>query len=230
MTYAGLEERRYCRACGLILPRSAECCSECRASVRPAPLGDSIGDLTALLTTIQEWRREGLLSPRAFRPLRAELERRLTRRRRLRVTSSSPSTPARTPAPAPTAPTAPSASRRALDRRARAAHPARGRPRLRLLGSVCARRPSRQLAASRRARSRCAGCGSPSRPQAVPSAQRQASSASSCRGSGSGRPSSRSARCTRCSTSAPRSLSRPRSRSRSRRSARTHHGRRSRRS
>ncbi len=77
-----IEDRRYCRVCGAAELASADRCEECGTSLRPTPSGESIGDLVSLLNTIHQWRREGVLTGRAFLRVRFELERRMAVRRR----------------------------------------------------------------------------------------------------------------------------------------------------
>ena len=101
MSSTSNEARRYCRACGAANPVDLDRCRECQAMLRGAPLGGTTGELAALLTTIQDWRRHGLLTVGAFTLIRSDLKERLTAIRGRSLDPAPPLAPRTTTAAAP---------------------------------------------------------------------------------------------------------------------------------
>ncbi len=77
MTQAPNGPLRRCDQCGASLPAADRYCASCGAVWRSRPLGDDISSLVALLTTVEDWRREGLVDSFSYQRLRASYEARL---------------------------------------------------------------------------------------------------------------------------------------------------------
>ncbi len=81
MTQASIDAPRRCDRCGAALPQSDRYCRDCGAVWRSRRLGDDIPSLVAILATVEDWRREGLIDRFSFERLRSRYETRLAQLR-----------------------------------------------------------------------------------------------------------------------------------------------------
>ena len=105
------DDHRYCATCGASFAPVTVRCPECGAPWREPRPREDVPSLTNLLSTIQGWRRDGLIDRVTFGVLRGEYHARLER-----VRPPRPSTTAASPA-ATTAPPAPPSSARRFELR-----------------------------------------------------------------------------------------------------------------
>jgi hypothetical protein len=68
---------RYCQSCGASIPVTAYVCPACGAPRRVVALPENVASLVALLNTVAEWHREGLLDEASAVRIREHLEGRL---------------------------------------------------------------------------------------------------------------------------------------------------------